>query len=68
MRARHLILVTPLLGAGLVLGAVEAPQTAVNTGTIKTVASNAVQCPEGMIDCGGVCFSCIYGPDGGCGC
>jgi hypothetical protein len=42
MRTRHLILVTPLLGAGLVLGTVEAPQAAITTGPAKTIASNAV--------------------------
>jgi hypothetical protein len=41
MCTRHLMLVTPLLGAGLVLGTVEAPQAAVNTGAVKTVASDA---------------------------
>lgn len=41
MRARHLMLVTPLLGAGLVFGTVEAPQAAVNASATKTAASDA---------------------------
>ena len=41
MRTRHLMLVTPLLGAGLVMGTVEAPHAAVNAGPVKTVASDA---------------------------
>lgn len=42
MRKHHLILVTPLLGAGLVLGTVEAPQAVTHAGTAGAVASSAV--------------------------
>jgi hypothetical protein len=39
MRTCHLMLVTPLLSAGLVLGTTDAPQGAINAGPTNTVAT-----------------------------
>jgi hypothetical protein len=58
---------------GLTCMAAVLTTTITTTGAQATVYHRAShrmmqECPAGMIDCGGVCFGCVYGPGGGCSC